>query len=518
MSAYVAVRFVQSTRLARHGDPLYYHLVAPVIWVRGGGIGFDAAHPLNFNASLWEYLYLWPAQWFLGKDDIGLPAIQVFAQWTHLSVGWLGMGLAVVALLRRLRFPATPALLGGFAALATRTPWWTGALAKNDCGAALWLLSGVLLLWGDTRNTTRRNIAAGILIGAAFVVKYTVALVILPVLAGWSFLLLRRNPRKAPQALAAVLLGGLLCAAPNLWRNYAGSGLAFFPVSFGNPNVPSLSQTYREYIDDLSPVRTDTGVSWRLDRLKDLAGEGPLALVALCIPVLPILRMGRRRRSVLTADAPLALSCAVFASFLSFLIVARPGTDLRLLGPGIVLLNGLGTVMTLIALRGLARSRPLLRWIPAGLLTFGAVASTCRFAPESLVDRFRGLPLQQEITRHTGGDTKVWVATHVGREERIVTTGDNEIYYLLGHDVRVATDDPTLDRLWRQLISNGASAEEILLSFRARGFRYLLDTRFAGEPSALSVRLRPTTESHPEWTAFRGRDANLIDLARIHAS
>lgn len=515
VSAYVVVRFVQATRLARHGDPLYYHLVAPVSWVKSGFIGFDASHPLNFLASLWEYLYLWPAQWFLGHDGVGLPAIQIFAQWIHLSVGWMGMGLVVISLLRRLRFPPVPALLGGFAALATRSLWWAGALAKNDCGAALWLLSGVLLLWGNKRNSTRRYLAAGILIGAAFVAKYTVAFLILPLMVGWSILLLRRAAREFPVALAALLLGALIAAGPTLVRNDLGTGLPLFPVSFGRVNAASLSESSREYIKWISPGGVDTTVSWRLERLAELSAEGPLTIVGLFIPVLFFPRLCGRTKGVAQKDGPLTLFLVSFASLLCFLAIGSPGTDVRLLGPGIVLLNVSGTLIALIGLRSLSRRAPQVRWIPAGFLTFAAIASTCRFAPEAVLDRFRDLPLQREVLNHTGGDAKVWAATHVEPSDRIVTTGDNEIYYLLGHEVHVATDDMVLDRLWREKISKGASAEEILVSFRDRGFRYLLDTRFPGEISALSSRLRPSLDSHPEWTVFQGKDARLIDLRRV---
>lgn len=515
VAAYVVVRFVQATRLARHGDPLYYHLVAPVMWARSGFIGFDPSHPLNFVASLWEYLYLWPAQWFSGPSGVGLPAIQIFGQWIHLSVGWMGMGLAVISLLRRLRFPPLPALIGGFAALSTRSLWWAGALAKNDCGAALWLLSGVLLLWGNRRDSIRRYLAAGMLIGAAFVAKYTVAFLVLPLMVGWTIRLLRRASRAFPVALASLLLGASLSAGPILARNYLGTGLPLFPVSMGTGNSDSLSESSRAYIEGISPGNVDTRVSWRLERLAELSVEGPLAVMALLIPVLLLGRLRGRTKGLAHKDGPLTLFLVSFGSLLCFLAIGRPGTDFRLLGPGIVLLNASGTLITLIGLRGLARRTSRLRWIPAGFLTFAAMASTCRFAPEAILDRFRDLPLQRELLRHTGGDAKVWAASHVEPTERIVTTGDDEIYYLLGHEVHVATDDIALDRLWREEISKGASVEEILVSFRDRGFRYLLDTSIPGEVSELSSRVRPSLESHPEWTVFQGRDARFIDLRRV---
>lgn len=517
MILYVLVRIIQATRLARHGDPLYYHLVAPVMWVRDGFIRFDASHPLNFAASLWDYLYLWPAQWLLGARDEGLVAVQLFAQWMHVSIGWLGLGLATIALLRRLRLPPVPSLIGGFAALSTWSLWWTGALAKNDCGAAFWALSGVLLLAGNRQNSFRRYLAAGALIGAAFVAKYTVALLLGPLLIGWSLLFLRQDARKYGHALAAVIVGSLLTAGPILVRNYRGTGLPFFPIALGWAKTTSLSESTREYIDGLSPARIATGWSWRWARLKELAGEGPLAIVSLGAPIL-LYRRAATRRSIATSDGPLLFILAGPASFAGFLAVGRPGTDFRLLGPGLVLLNVTGTVITLLALRALARATPRLHKIPSGLLVFAAVAATCRFAPEAIVDRLRELPLQREIAHHTGGDAKIWAASHLAPRARIVTSGDNEIYYLLGHDVRVATDDLALDRLWRREVASGATAQDILLRFRSQGFTHLLDTRFPGEVAVLAGLLRPSMKRHPEWTVFQGRETTIVDLRRIESS
>jgi hypothetical protein len=514
LASYVVLRFVQSTRLSRHGDPLYYHLVAPVLWLRSGAIGFDPQHPLSFQASLWEYLYLWPSQLFLGKGETGLPAIQIFAQWTHLTLGWVGMGLAVIALLRGLRYPPVIALIGGFAALATRSPWWTGALAKNDCGAALWLLCGAVLLWGRDRSRTR-NIAAGVFIGAAFVAKYTIAFTLLPLLLGWVLFRLVEAPKKLPLALSGALLGVSLSATPLLVRNFHGTGAALFPFSFSTKTLSTLSESSREYLYRMAPYALDAHASWRIERLRELAHEGTLAIVSLAIPLFLARGLLAPARSRAFRRRSFSLFFAAFGSLLCFLAIARPGTDFRLLGPGIVLLNVSGTLIALLALRFLSRRAPALRLLPSGLVVLGAVAATSRIAPEAVLDRIRELPLQRELAGHTAGDAKLWLATNVPETERIVTTGDNEIYYMLGHDVSVATDDLSLDRLWRREVSAGASGERILEAFRSRGFRYLLDTRFPGEPFELSTRLAPTLDRHPGWVAFRGDDSKLVDLGRV---
>ncbi len=515
LATYVVLRFIQSTRLARHGDPLYYHLVAPVLWVRSN-LSFDPAHPLNFCASAWEGLFLWPAQWFLGTGDVGLPAIQIFSQWIHLSIGWVGMAVAVVALLRRLRVPLVPALIGGFAALATRSLWWTGALAKNDCGVAFWLLSGVVLLWTMEEAGLRLSFAAGALLGASVATKYSAVFLGLPLLVVWAVDRVRRQPKRLSAVLAAFLVGGLVSAAPFLMRNWIGGGSPLFPISLGGPDgLARVSQTSREYYAGIAPSGLDTGLSWRLGRLGELSEEGPLALLSLLALVLLIWPGFIRRARLVNWRGATMIFLGPLASLAFFLLIGKAGTDFRLLGPGLTLLNVSGTLVTLLLLRNIARSSRRLRFLPAGWVTLSVVALTCRLAPEAVVDRIRDFPIQQEIEGHTGGDTKAWIARNVPKSERIVTSGDNEIYYLLGHDVTVGTDDLRLDRLWRKAVSTGATPDGLLVRFRGEGFRYLLDTRFPGEPDALAVILRQTLDRHSEWVVFQGRESRLIDLDRV---
>ncbi len=514
LASYCGLRFVQSTHLARHGDPLYYHLVAPVLWLRSGTIAFDPQHPLNFQASLWEYLYLWPAQFFLGKGEAGLPAIQIFAQWTHLTLGWVAIGLAVIALLQRLRFPPAVSLIGGFAALATSSLWRYGVLAKNDCGAAAWLLCGAVLLSG-VRSSWRRNVAAGVFLGAAFVAKYTVAFTLLPLLLGWLVYQFLDAPRRVPSAAASVLLGVLLAATPLLARNLRGTGSAIYPLALGATPLTTLSNSQREIIYGMAPSLRDDHVAWRLERLGGLAHEGTLAIVALAIPLFLVRGLFAPARSFAFRRRCFLLFFVALGSLLCFLVVARPGTQFRLLGPGLVLLNVSGTLLSLLVLRFLSRRVRAFRLLPSGLVVLGAVVATSRLAPEAVLDRARDLPLQRALLEHSAGDAKLWIATNVPRSARIVTTGDNEIYYMLGHDVSAATDDLSLDRLWRQEVSSAASEVQILGAFRARGFDYLLDTRFPWELSALSRRLGPILDRHPEWMAFQGKNSRLVDLSRV---
>ncbi len=129
---------------------------------------------------------------------------------------------------------------------------------------------------------------------------------------------------------------------------------------------------------------------------------------------------------------------------------------------------------------------------------------------EAILDRIHDLPLQRGLAAHTAGDAKMWAATLP--RSRIITTGDNEIYYLLEHDVLVATDDPAEDRRWRQAMLAHLPPEVLLHEWHRLGFVYLLDTAFPGEPAPLREYLWPAIERHPEWIAFRGREAVVLSL------
>lgn len=509
LALYVSVRFVQVTRLARHGDPLYYHLVAPVLWCRQHGLQFDNARPLDYVASLWEGLYVFPAQWFLRSGDVGLPQVQIFAQWIHLTLGWALCGALSYALLRSLRLPRVPAMLGSFAALTTRSLWWTGGLAKNDCGAASWALAGLLVLFAAPRPTARRYFAAAILLGAAFMAKYTAAFAIVPLLLLFLF---RAGPRRLGLLLplgTALVLGGVLGGIPIIIRNTANVGMPLFPFGARATKSQLLSETTLDYIGGLSPSGIAPGWKWRLQRLGELSQEGTLAPACALAPVLIWFVASRRWKRVRLDGRWSTFAMGAIASLALFLLIARAGTDFRLLGPGLLLLSVVGTITTFLLLRLLRRSRSFSP-LPAAFFTFAALAATSRFAPEAILDRIHDLPLQRGLAAHTAGDAKMWAATLP--RSRIITTGDNEIYYLLEHDVLVATDDPAEDRRWRQAMLAHLPPEVLLHEWHRLGFVYLLDTAFPGEPAPLREYLWPAIERHPEWIAFRGREAVVLSL------
>ncbi len=519
----VLLRLVQATVLARHGDPLSYHLVGPVLWVRAGAVAFDPAHPLNLIASLWDALYLWPAQVLTGPGERGLVSLQLFAQWTHLLFGWAGIGLATAALLRVARVPPALSALGALAALSTRSLWWPGALAKNDCGAASWVLAAMLLVAVPGPRPARRLVGAGLLIGAAFVGKYTTAFTSLPLalLAVLPPAARLRTPRASRWAAVALLsLGALAGSAVVLARNTRAAGNPVFPVRsrlipLFDGARPGVSTTRSESIRDQTPSGLEPGISWRSAKVFGLLDEGPLAILSL-VGVATVLAPKRFRARLPLARPVRPVLLVGGAALLLFLVSSTAVAELRYAGPGLVLLNVGGTLTAFALLRvAVRRFRALPKALPL-LAVLGAVAGTSRIAPEALLDLPGRFPLEKGLLRHTAGDSKEWIRKTAAPGDAVVTSGDDEIYYLLGRRVSAATDDLALDALWRGILARGGRPEEILVAFRAVGFRWLLDTdRPGGEPwPGLAPHLAPVLAAHPEFVAFRGASSRVVDLER----
>jgi hypothetical protein len=518
------LRFVQATVLARHGDPLSYHLVGPVLWVRAGGVAFDPAHPLNPIASLWDALYIWPAQVLTGPGERGLVALQLFAQWTHLLFGWAGIGLATAALLRVARVPPALSALGALAALSTRSLWWPGALAKNDCGAATWVLAAMLLVAIPGPRPARRLVGAGLLLGAAFVGKYTTVFTSFPLvlLALLSPAVFFRAPRTKRWAAVALLsLGALAGSAVVLARNARATGNPVFPVRskvipLFDGARPTVSATRSESIRDQTPSGLEPGLSWRFAKVMGLLDEGPLAILSLVgLAAVLVPKRFRGRLPLTRSVRPVLLVGG--AAFLLFLLGSTSVAELRYAGPGLVLLNVGGTLTAFVLLRfAVRRFRALPKALPL-LAVLGAVAGTSRIAPEALLDLPRRFPLGKGLLRHTAGDSKEWIRSNAAPDDAVVTSGDDEIYYLLGRRVSAATDDLALDALWRGIVARGGGPEEILVAFRRVGFRWLLDTdRPGGEPwPGLAPHLVAALAAHPEFVAFQGASSRVVDLERV---
>jgi hypothetical protein len=371
-----------------------------------------------------------------------------------------------------------------------------------------------------------RLAGAGLLLGAAFAGKYTTAFTSLPLvlLAVPSPAVFFRAPwTKRWAAVALLSLGALAGSAVVLARNARTTGNPVFPVRSKFVPIfegarPTVSATRSESIRDQTPSGLEPGLAWRLAKVRGLLDEGPLAILSLAgIAAVLVPRPFRARLPLTRSLRPVLLVGG--AAFLLFLFGSTPVAELRYAGPGLVLLNVGGTLTAFVVLRLALRPFPVLPKALPLLAVLAAVAGTCRFAPEALFDITRRFPLEKGLLKHTAGDSKEWIRKTAAPDEAVVTSGDDEIYHLLGRRVAAATDDLALDALWRGILARGGSPEEILVALRRAGFRWLLDTdRPGGEPwPGLAPHLAPFLAAHPELVAFRGEISRVVDLERVGA-
>jgi len=146
------------------------------------------------------------------------------------------MLLPVMMVLYGVRFGVNrgAAVFGAIVVFATPCVGWDGSVAYNDVALAMVVFTTLyfLQIWRRSRNTGAL-LAAGLLAGFCVAIKYTGGFVLLPVAAVvlWE---LRRNPRVAAQALAAVALAAALAPTPYLVRNWIWyrNPVAFFGNSF----------------------------------------------------------------------------------------------------------------------------------------------------------------------------------------------------------------------------------------------------------------------------------------------
>lgn len=184
-AVYAVTRFFSCGLPQQHGDPLYYHLSAPQLWVQLGHIALTPEHPSFSQAGLWEGFLGLPEIW-LGSSSVTVRVVtQLFGQWMHFIWGQLGCLAVATVLLMRLAPPlkTRPGFAVFLAWLATTQAAfeWTGTLAKNDYILAFFVLCAVLEALPAERaqgvrdnhyNDRKRWLFCGALIGFGYATKF----------------------------------------------------------------------------------------------------------------------------------------------------------------------------------------------------------------------------------------------------------------------------------------------------------------------------------------------------------
>ena len=247
-AAFTAFYFVNALAPEISADGSFYHLAFPARYLQHGGFYKVTT---NFYANLSQGLeMLFLMAFAIGKHSAG--ALTHFAFLFVLSSGIIAYGTYI-------EHPAA----GWLAALIVFTSpviAMDATLAYNDVAlaAVLFTLFFTLMRW-DRERTTNWLIAAGLLAGFAYAIKYTGALAT-PYAIG--FVLWRTSSLKAalPLAACAALMIAPWMIKDWIWLDNPVS--PFFNRAFPNPNVTISFED--EYRYNLRHFNGGDGLTWRI--------------------------------------------------------------------------------------------------------------------------------------------------------------------------------------------------------------------------------------------------------------
>lgn len=421
-----------------HGDPLYYHLLGPRLWVQHGGVYVEPLLPNAFLASVWEFLYLGPQVIFRNLGLSGLIAAQAFCQWIHLFWGWAGVGLALYFIFRELGFGLASCAFAAIASPFANSIQWTAGLAKNDMGIAFWGLGGIYYLLTDLNKKylPSRNLwFGGFFIGMATAGKVNAIFLIGPFVGLWAIYLIWHSRGKAIRPIFLVGFAAMLPIVPTVLRSFVFTGSPLYPL-FGNlfPS-PWLSQSAFDSISNLSPIPNVDRLALASWRWKSFLKESPFIFGWLA---LPFLFWGGRNseKSIERAILVLAASMALLVFSISF----GPIVESRHLGASLALFTGIGALE-------IAEAAQRWKWKSQSMVALWILLLACSHLPLHLLWRAHRIsPGLAFLEGHTASDSKDWIRNNVSPETPVVISGDNEMYYFPSNSVLTLEEDPFTDR------------------------------------------------------------------------
>lgn len=503
----LADTFIASQPAVGGTDEFRYHLVGPKIWFDAGRVFMPSQIPIAMQCTNWEYLYLFGLMLLGGQGALGLIEVQLFAQWTHLLVGYLGAALAFYKLIA----PYALSRLGAFLVLAAVFTCsdisQVAVSAKNDWGAVLWTVSGLCLLFNEAK--TQRSIVyltSGILLGFGFTTKFTTAFTALPALIAWAFIHFRSI--KISPALALVAFGGILSSAPILLRNY---------IHIENPVYPAMGSVFKSFW---------IGSTWTWYQnqyeVKDVVANlamWPKTLLAILrsfpllivLPAYPLLaKFGRTRTKRLWP-----FWVAGIIGFALYMLKAKPGfgsyehfVRVGSVAPLLMMACSVITVeMALVYFRR-ATANFLLGMLAIFLITKSSV--NWKILDYILIPQPANIAIREFLM---GGDAKAWLRQNVGPQDLIVSTGENQVYYVSHLKIVVIPEQPELDE---QTLAE-RNPKDMIRIVRSYGARYLIDVNHwkTSNWNLISTFFKQEIMQNPASIVFTGRDSIVVDLVKL---
>ena len=113
-------------------------------------------------------------------------------------------------------------------------------------------------------------------------------------------------------------------------------------------------------------------------------------------------------------------------------------------------------------------------------------------------------------TSARGGESKAWLRLNATAGQLILSTGDNQIYYISHLNVAVIPDQPALEQQIFQL----RTAAQVLEALRPFRPKYLLNTDYMTTKfwNVLALLLSEAVKDHPESLLYVGHDSYVVDF------
>ncbi len=461
---------------------------------------------MAFKAYYWEYLTIWANSFFAGESGRGLLEVHLFAQWIEGVIGWGGSILVLAKIFKKLDITRPVAWLAVMAGAGSSTLAYTVWNAKNDWGVIFWVLCGLWFLMGPIKRLVWSGAFFGLGVGG----KYTVVLAVLPFILGWDIKWREKFRVAAAMALALT---------PLLLRNWVETGNPFFPVFNGVFESPWVSGSVGAYYGQSQWNGGREFVGLLQDRIAFLYKREFLLVVTalvgtLLFPLGILFRFAwsaRHRFCLLTL-----IGIGFFLTLVGSNISAEDGNlSLRLMGPSLVLGLSCGILLILEVFKNQQRIWRAVE-LAVGVLMSGFIFKQSllpTFDPHQVGSSFQKLSVAVSLVP-LGGMAKTWLRQNASEDDLVVTTGDNQLYYLAHLRVAPKPDQPDLDRIDA---SGPLLIDEYLEVLVSLGAKYLLDTRHFDRWywSYFALALDKEIEDHPEAVLFEAKDCMVVDPQRL---
>ncbi len=489
-----------------HPDALWYHIAAPRFWYSLGTIRFDPHAVQYTQASMWDYLYILPQVLLTTTDGKGLIAAHLFSQWINLFWGVFPALLVLYAVgghllkiknsVNSLETTSTWIVVAILGVLTCPELLYTETTPKNDWGALLFSLSGLLLL---LRGSFR---GAALIFGAAVATKLSYLLPIITLLF-FQARYLRKLKGYPLSNIVTTSLFFLIPILPLAIRNYLWTQNPFFPslsVLFPSPfDLPVWREGLKNYEFSFSGI--SLAVIWN-----KLGGFASLQQPTTYGVIFFFLKKIRD----FFHPAVVYILISTVLSMLFFTVASGPLAEARLIGISPILFSYLG-ILGLLAFIS-SHSKCFVAPLAPGILSLALFIGGIR-----QID-FRGISFespQEIVTRSQGGASLAYLSTHGASGVALLV--DTAIYYYLPYGSIRIWDDAYLKPLRLSETPSG----EILQKLNLAGFKYIATSQrsidiYFDKPivSATTQLLRKC----PEASVAEGPFDRLFDLSIFFSS